>query len=71
MHREKTCRCQKETQERAALKKQREEKFWSKFKEDKPAIFGLFTVVLLLFVAIYAPLIANGRPFLLLDRTTG
>ncbi len=53
------------------MKKQREEKFWSKFKEDKPAIFGLFTVVLLLFVAIYAPLIANGRPFLLLDRTTG
>lgn len=47
------------------------EKFWHKFKADKLAVCGLFAVLLLLFVAIYAPLLANGRPFLILNRANG
>ena len=45
--------------------------FWSKFKEDKLAVIALITIILLLFMAIYAPILANGRPFFMLDRVTG
>ena len=47
------------------------QKFFDKLKEDKFALFGVGAIFFLLVLAIFAPLLANGRPFLLLNRTTG
>ena len=47
------------------------QKFFNKLKEDKFALFGVGAIFFLLVLAIFAPLLANGRPFLLLNRTTG
>ena len=40
---------------------------WRKFRRDPLAVAGLAGIVLLLFPAICAPLLANGRPLLLRD----
>lgn len=41
--------------------------FWQKFKQDKLAIAGVIAILFLLFLAIFAPLISNGRPFIIVE----
>ncbi len=40
---------------------------WDKFKSDLPALIGLGGIVVIAFLALAAPLLANERPFLFID----
>ena len=35
---------------------------WSQFKKNKPAIISLYILFVLIFIAIFAPFIANDQP---------
>jgi peptide/nickel transport system permease protein len=44
--------------------------FWSRFKKEYFAICGLIGILFLLLIAVYAPIIANGRPLILYKSNT-
>ena len=35
---------------------------WAQFKKNKPALFSLYILVSLVFIALFAPIIANDQP---------
>jgi len=41
---------------------------WTRFKKNKRALIGLLFVFILFFVAIFAPFIANNKPYILINE---
>jgi ABC-type microcin C transport system permease subunit YejE len=38
---------------------------WQQFKKNKPALISLYILIGLVFIALFAPIIANDQPFVL------
>jgi peptide/nickel transport system permease protein len=41
---------------------------WKEFKKNKIALFGLFGILIFIFIAVYAPLISNSMPLVVYNK---